>query len=84
MPRLIDADKFKGYMQDKYVMYDHTLKDIDAQPTVDAVEVVRCKDCMYSNGTLEYCSIDHWVNKDGTSFCSYGERKENAKTDRCR
>ena len=36
MGRLIDANKLKAYLQDKYVMYDHTLADIDAQPTVDA------------------------------------------------
>ena len=34
-------------MAEKYVMYDHTFDDIDAQPTVDAVPVVRCKDCIY-------------------------------------
>lgn len=47
MSRLIDADVFKAYMQDKYVLFDNTLADIDAQPTVDAVEIVRCKECMY-------------------------------------
>lgn len=41
-----------------------------------APNVIRCKDCIYSNGTLKYCSIDHWVNEDGTSFCSYGEKSE--------
>lgn len=49
---------------------------IDKLNERDDVEIVRCKDCIHSNGTLKYCSIDHWVNKDESSFCSYGERKK--------
>lgn len=50
--RLIDADKFKAYMQDNYVLYDHTLADIDAQPTVEAIPIEWVlkwtnKNCMY-------------------------------------
>jgi hypothetical protein len=39
MGRLIDADRFKAYMLEKYLLYDNTLADIDAQPTVDAEPV---------------------------------------------
>lgn len=35
--RLIDADALKNYMAEKYVIYDLTFDDIDAQPTIDAV-----------------------------------------------
>lgn len=52
---------------------------INNAPTVDAVEVVRCKDCKYcknlTNGIACFCSHNHaLVNLWG--FCSYGERKE--------
>ena len=58
----------------------HTVK---AQPTVDAVEVVRCRDCIhyfsgaclkiYSDGNV---SQDAWQERNEDDFCSYGERKE--------
>ena len=48
------------------------------QPTLDAVPVVRCKDCIVS-----YCFGDEdivcgrtCVNVDADDFCSYGERKD--------
>ena len=57
---------------------------IDQAPTVDAVEVVRCKDCKF--GDLDSEPHDAMVcmrTKDGfwrsgNDFCSYGERKEGA------
>ena len=54
-------------------------------PTVDAVEVVRCRDCIhyfsgaclkiYSDGNV---SQDAWQERNEDDFCSYGERKEGA------
>ena len=43
-------------------------------PTVDAVEVVRCKDCKhrYSDSWCEY------VDDDDNFYCARGERKEGA------
>ena len=48
------------------------IKHIDEQPTVDAVEVVRCKDCqqMLQKG---WCSL-HNTPMAQEDFCSYGER----------
>lgn len=55
-------------------------------PTVDAVEVVRCKDCIhwhepegvclkiYSDGNV---SPYAWQDRKPDDFCSYGERKNN-------
>ena len=40
-------------------------------PTVDAVEVVRCKDCIAHN----LCKFEQSQGLNG--FCSYGERKCN-------
>ena len=52
-------------------------------PTVDAVEVVRCKDCKhciyhsYACGDVR-CGMLHTDYITENSFCSYGERKDNA------
>ena len=50
---------------------------VDA-PTVDAVEVVRCKDCKHSQpcGESRQCLHPYGLNVcDGKDFCSYGERR---------
>ena len=59
--------------------------DIDAIPRVDAVEVVRCRECIhyfsgaclkiYSDGNV---SQDAWQERDEDDFCSFGVRKEGA------
>ena len=57
---------------------------MDAKPTVDAVPVVRCKDCKYYLKSDEKCQlIDtrlHFYETDKRwaegSFCSWAERKE--------
>ena len=53
---------------------------IDRQPVIDAVEVVRCKDCAYNYdnniafGYRDVCkwSKDETPNPDG--YCSFGEK----------
>ena len=55
--------------------------DIEAAPTVDAVPVVRCREC--KQGEIDdpdfpdeyYCHAGCGWNK-GDFFCAYGERKE--------
>ena len=51
------------------------------EPTVDAVEVVRCRECKHSkcreyarDGFLCFCNknLEYWQLND---FCSYGERE---------
>lgn len=88
--RLIDANKLKNRLGDleasgghKYyrkgmddVLHKHMPTIIDEQPTVDAVEVVRCKECRCDGG----CSIQdamNWTPREniGDWFCSYGERR---------
>ena len=50
MARLIDADVMLEELKDmEVVIAQQNIADwIDEQPTVDAVEVVRCKDCVCS------------------------------------
>lgn len=52
-------------------------------PTVDAVEVVRCRDCiMYEehiNERTRFCRLNLGHSyADPNGFCSYGERRKNA------
>ena len=42
---------------------------IERAPAVDAVEVVRCREC---------CHLENIWEPRGNHFCSYGERKEGA------
>lgn len=53
---------------------------IQAAPAVDAVEVVRCKDCKWlCSGFGTYSCAKHTglalIKPDGSDFCSYGERR---------
>ena len=41
---------------------------------VDAVEVVRCKDCTEWDEAEQECK--HWYGFRADDFCSYGERKD--------
>ena len=57
-----------------------TVRDvIDAQPTIDAVQVIRCKDCARNpnNGkarTICPCPMDRYMGPEG--YCSKAEPKE--------
>ena len=58
--------------------------DIEAAPTVDAVEVVRCRECKH-RGTDDCIfhikgepADEELLLKLDNDFCSYGERKEGA------
>lgn len=65
--------------------YDNADRDDVAEelllnaPTVDAVSVVRCKDCTYCrcNGDIHYLRTSASVF--GDDFCSYGERKDGGR-----
>ena len=53
---------------------------LNGVPTIDAVEVVRCKDCKKWGYSAGLCR--HWSKLYGSvltradDFCSYGERKD--------
>lgn len=70
-PRLIDADAFLERMKgtDRYFSIKF---DIEEQPTVDAVEVVRCKDCIVHNK----CSTEDTFKFAGIKnpFCCAGKK----------
>lgn len=79
--RLIDGDALKKKAFGKRGGLVHT-SDIDAMPTVDAVRVVRCKDCVFwlrdkghsLNGECECACIDGWWLPE--EYCACGERRD--------
>ena len=80
MSRLIDADalKTKAIRCETFNLYDAPVffkavgtKEIDRAPTIDAVPVVRCKDCKYFKTPL--CQNE---NNHDNWFCADGERKD--------
>lgn len=82
--RLIDADEFEVYTcvnksKDYVEGVQSILEAIDAAPTVDAVAVIRCKDCIHY--IAGYCCRDvknrtSMVKYEPDDFCSYTVRRE--------
>ena len=76
--RLIDANALikEANADGAYGYVD--AKQIADAPTIDAVEVVRCKDCRHMEKSQygRYCQIWGMYNGHGDDgFCCYGERK---------
>ena len=88
--RLTDADalgeKLETLMEKYAAMgkqnvaqdYNFVMTVLACAPTVDAVEVVRCKDCAwYENGKdyVPYCDnpCSELQHPNDETFCSYGE-----------
>ena len=82
--RLIDVNDIYSLFNQNGIARLH-VSDIDTIPRVDAVEVVRCRDCIhyfsgaclkiYSDGDVSQYA---WQERNEDDFCSYGERKEGA------
>lgn len=79
---LIDADKLERqeYWGNERCFDYVDADDIDNAPTVDAVPVVRCKDCKNEFGGS--CIICGFQKRKPEDFCSYGERKGKNETER--
>lgn len=88
MARYIDADnvKLKGIS-----VFDQNLeiliplsdvrKALQMTPTADAVEIVRCKDCIHRDPEDKKCDGTFQAKcgmfqMDDNDFCSYGERRK--------
>ena len=78
MKRLIDAYSAKEALEYTLVGDSASMAErvIDSQPTVEAVPVVRCRECTEFDETEHECS--HWYGFRENDFCSYGKRKEGA------
>lgn len=88
--RLIDADEsiinFGFEWDDISPTRDEFVAFLKKQPTIDAVPVVRCKDCIrrYDTDECPMCFLIEgkyyeYTNENG--FCDRGERKEGADND---
>jgi hypothetical protein len=92
--RSIDADalvQMYEELRDRYKdgicceVLDSIINDINEAPTIDAVEVVRCKDCKHHEKFLfDDSKLLCWVHDidivvSPTDYCSYGERREDGK-----
>ena len=58
-------------------------EDIKAAPAVDAVEVVRCENCIYNDSETHipgfvYCNFFD-STKDFDGYCDEGEKRDDAK-----
>lgn len=89
MARLIDADILKNRLDDMEVRGGHkyyregmnvALHEfmpalIDEQPAIDAVEVVRCKDCAVPHNKWTGCPNLNGLIPPPEHFCARGERR---------
>ena len=86
----VNEDTHKSnYMGDTLMSYEvaDMIEDcIENTPTIDAVPVVRCRECIYykicdewETGKRMLCEIHHhsYLDHDGDEhFCSWGQRRE--------
>lgn len=87
MAEYIDKEAFLKYVKENapYTYVNHIVEImVNAFPTADVVEVVRCKDCKhyrwvqepYHGRTKRYCKLRvGLVEINSETFCSYGEMK---------
>ena len=94
MPKYIDADALMNELQKLLderekeqrftgnrgvcVTWNDAIYRIKTAPTIDAVPVVRCKDCIHFDGEKAWCYQDIYVPFDHF-YCYYGEREEDAE-----
>lgn len=94
MARLIDADRALEIVRDQgiahpnaYHLTNYAMLILLEAPTVDAVEVVRCKDFRHWDSETGWCNQnsafdDHdmdWNIYNDCDFCSYGQIKDGDK-----
>ena len=77
--RLIDADalpKYTGYA----LSADEVATAVENAPTIDAVPVVRCKNCKHryiTGSTTHYYVCDFMdAEYNDNGYCHHGERKD--------
>lgn len=85
--KLISADYLFAKI-DKWVLdcdgisFEELKKTLNNAPAVDAVEVVRCRNCMHLFSIIfgSYCQLlGKQMDKD--DYCSYGERRDENAVD---
>ena len=85
MARLIDADALMNEANSDGAYGYVDAKQISEVPTIDAVEIVRCRDCKHYRpqkksahweNRANYCNRIVTIKVRPYDFCSYGERKD--------
>ena len=82
MADLVDRKELRDALYEADAVTMQGVKIINQFPAVNAVEVVRCKDCKHCDPENYHC--DHPMGtaapfrRRPDDFCSYGERKEGA------
>ena len=90
--RPIDAKQLEKQVKEAFetinpVLMGQMLRWIRKQKTIDAVPVVRCRECKYSRinhlmkkdilscENIDVCGEEYLFERKPDDFCSYGERK---------
>ena len=89
--RLIDANRALEIVHEQgiahpnaYHLTNYATLILREAPTVDAVEVVRCRECVgrpfweEDHNGVPVCLLSGLYVRSEDDFCSYGERKEGA------
>lgn len=80
MADLIDRKQLRDALYEADAVTMQGVKIINQFPAVDAVEVIRCRDCNHCDPENHHC--DHYMGtvaplrRKPDDFCSYGERKD--------
>lgn len=79
MLEFLDLQHYDKDMQVTQYSPDWIYSWLESQPAVDAVPVIRCKDCdYYENGECEcpyiFTNDETHIYPDLDDFCSYGRR----------
>lgn len=82
--RLIDADavleelkRMEVEMMPAKLAHIYTAVVIEDSPTIDAVPVVRCKDCKWKADTIgeSWCDFHEFTILSDDDYCYHGERR---------
>lgn len=72
------------YAVGERMQWEKDVRTLNSLPTIDAVEVVRCKDCQWWDDNYRECGSPNWYpNQDecvlqpAGMFCGWGERRTN-------
>ena len=74
----LQANKDRHYDVYKKGWNDALQAAYDNAPTIDAVEVVRCRDCKWHMD--KFCNNFNVIGFDNDDFCSMGERKSDVQS----
>ncbi len=81
---LYDEMNYPGRLEEFMAAIDVAIADLADAPTVDAVEVVRCRECKFGdwdsepNDAMVCMRTKDGFWRSGNDFCSFGEQKEGA------